>query len=148
MAKKYFAYTRDISDEVVKDIINHRFNDGEIDIDLFDGVNIVTVDADNEQIDEWASVQNVALAELDPSSATRYEKMLEKTKGADYNGFLVPFTKEDQDTMVAIAVSFSMGAIASTNIEFSNGTVMPVGSGEFIPFAQWFAGKRNAYFLG
>ncbi|MDD5360412.1 MAG: hypothetical protein PHI79_03440 [Sulfurovaceae bacterium] len=61
--------------------------------------------------------------------------------------YQIPLTKEAQDTMVALAVSFQLGGIDSTNIEFDNGTTMPISGNEFMAFAGWFATERNSFFI-
>lgn len=65
--------------------------------------------------------------------------------GIDYQ---VPLTKDTQDTVVAVAVSFQIGGITSTVLEFENGVTMPISQSDFMPFATWFSTERNSFFVG
>jgi pyruvate/2-oxoglutarate dehydrogenase complex dihydrolipoamide acyltransferase (E2) component len=139
---KYYKYERGISDGVVRDIGTYRFNNGEI---VHVGENIVRIDADDEQIAEWVSVQNCNPVELTLEESATAAKAWAKTHGDDYNGHKVPFMNEDALAMLQVKTLFEMGG-TSTNIEFSNGTVMPMSSTDFPAFAAWFVEKRNGYF--
>jgi hypothetical protein len=70
----------------------------------------------------------------------------QKKLGKDYNGFMVPLTKDTQDTIVAVAVAFQMGAITYTVMQFENGVSMPIAVTEFTSFAVWFTTERNKFF--
>lgn len=71
---------------------------------------------------------------------------LEKQYGLDYNGYMIPFKNEDAMAMLQVKAAFEMG-LTSTNIEFSNGTIMPMTATDFAAFALWFVEKRNGYFV-
>jgi hypothetical protein len=60
--------------------------------------------------------------------------------------YQVPLTKDAQDTVVALSVAFQMSAITSTNIEFDNGTILPITAEDFMKFAIWFTTERNKFF--
>jgi hypothetical protein len=60
--------------------------------------------------------------------------------------YQVPLTKDAQDTVVALSVAFQMSAITSTNIEFDNGTILPITAADFMNFAIWFTTERNKFF--
>jgi len=84
----------------------------------------------------------------DPVQQRRYDKEHGKTyTDANGNTYLVPLTREAQFAVVSVAVAFSSGAITATNIEFENGTVVPVTSTDFPAFAKWFATERNKFFV-
>ena len=59
---------------------------------------------------------------------------------------MVPFMNEDAVGMLQVKAAFDMG-ITATNIEFSNGTIMPMSAADFPAFAAWFVAKRNGYFV-
>jgi hypothetical protein len=48
--------------------------------------------------------------------------------------------------MLQVKAAFEMG-VMSTNVEFSNGVVMPMSAADFPAFAAWFVDKRNGYFV-
>jgi hypothetical protein len=60
--------------------------------------------------------------------------------------YQVPLTKDSQDTVVALSVAFQSSAITSTNIEFDNGTILPIEAADFMNFAIWFTTERNKFF--
>jgi hypothetical protein len=60
--------------------------------------------------------------------------------------YQVPLTKDSQDTVVALSVAFQSSAITSTNIEFDNGTILPIIAEDFMNFAIWFTTERNKFF--
>ena len=72
-----------------------------------------------------------------------------KTKGIIYtlNGvdYKVPLTSEDAVGLMQVSSAFTLG-LTSTNIHFSNGTVMPISDVEFTDFATWFVTERNKFF--
>lgn len=76
----------------------------------------------------------------------KIDNRLEKQYGLDYNGYMIPFRNEDAMAMLQVKAAFEMG-LASTNIEFSNRTVMPMIATDFATFALWFVEKRNGYFV-
>ena len=91
-----------------------------------------------EELDAQALEQsNIKAKEL------RAAAMLE---GVDYNGFQISFTKDDGDGLVQVKSAFELG-LTSTTIHFENGTKMPITSAEFGAFAEWFAQKRNEFFV-
>lgn len=63
--------------------------------------------------------------------------------GTDYK---VPFMKDDADGLLQVKAAFDLG-VRSTNIHFTNGTVMPITATEFMDFAIWFVNKRNSFFM-
>ena len=52
---------------------------------------------------------------------------------------------EDAIALMQVKSAFGMG-VTSTNIEFSNGTIMPMTPTAFQEFAIWFVNKRNSFF--
>lgn len=71
-----------------------------------------------------------------------------KAMGEHYNGYQIPFKNDDAIGMMQVAIGFQSGAITETNIEFSNGVIMPIKVGDFDAFNKWFAQKRNSFFVG
>lgn len=140
---KYFRYQRGISDGVVRNIALHRFNNGEI---VHIDEDVVRIDATDAEIVEWIGVQNCNPVELMASESAAAEKAWVKTHGEAYGEFLIPFTNEDALGMLQVKAAFEMG-VTGTNIEFSNGTIMPISSESFPAFAAWFVQKRNGYFV-
>ena len=69
-------------------------------------------------------------------------------KPYELNGvtYQVPLDKDAQDAVVAVTVKNLAGAFVKTNIEFSNGVVMPITKDEFMPFALWFGAERGKFF--
>ena len=73
-------------------------------------------------------------------------KREEKITGREYNGYMIPFTSEDAVGLLQVSAAFELG-IQNTNIEFSNGTKMPITKDEFPAFAAWFVEQRNSFFV-
>lgn len=71
-----------------------------------------------------------------------------KTEGELYPGtnYKVSFVTEDANAIMQVKAAFEMG-LSTTNIKFSNGTVMPIQATEFTDFAIWFVTKRNSFFI-
>ena len=69
-----------------------------------------------------------------------------KHNGVDYNGYKVPLDNNAALLMMQVKNAFEMG-VTSTNIEFDNGTIMPIQATEFTDFAMWFATERNKFFM-
>lgn len=87
---------------------------------------------------------------LSPSQLLLVQDEVSKTEkkyiGTLYNGYVVPVSSEDAMAMLQVKTAFELGVI-STNIYFSNGTIMPMTSVDFPAFAQWFVTQRNSLFL-
>lgn len=79
-------------------------------------------------------------------TATKADLKVEKRIGKDWNGNLIPFMNEDAIAMLQVKAAFEIGVL-STNIEFSNGTILPITAAEFADFAAWFVEQRNSYFI-
>lgn len=139
---RYFKYTSGIVDNVVKSITFHKFQN-EITV-IRDG--LVKIVADDAMVAEWISVQNCDPIELSLEESAALVKAIEKTEGAIYGAYMVPFMNEDTIGMLQVKAGFEMG-LTSTNIEFSNGTIMPMSAADFPAFAAWFVEKRNGYFV-
>lgn len=100
------------------------------------------------EYDKWAEDSD-AYEPVDVSAQVaqwKIDNRLEKQYGLDYNGYMIPFRNEDAMAMLQVKAAFEMG-LTSTNIEFSNGTVMPMIATDFATFALWFVEKRNGYFV-
>lgn len=139
---KYFKYQRGIRDGVVCDINLYRFT-SEIKHVAED---IVRVDSSDAMIAEWLEMQNCNPVELSVDESSAVEKALVKTNGEDYDGYMIPFTNDDAIGMLQVKAAFEMG-VTATNIEFSNGTIMPMSAADFPVFSAWFVAKRNGYFV-
>lgn len=139
---RYFKHSSGIVDNVVKSITFHKFQD-EITV-IRDG--LVKIVADDALIAEWISVQNCDPVELSAQESTELIKAIEKTEGAAYGAYMVPFMNDDAIGMLQVKAGFEMG-LTATNIEFSNGVVMPMAAADFPSFAAWFVEKRNGYFI-
>lgn len=105
---------------------------------------VVTIDGNNRCYDKGGN-----LLDLDLSVVPDYsqEEIQNRTKrdGEDYNGYQIPFMNDDALALMQVKSAFEMG-VTSTNIEFTNGTVMPMNVTEFQEFAVWFVNKRNSFF--
>ena len=102
----------------------------------------------------------VAAAAVDLAIATQQNELADaqtakaiadhKTNGELYTlggvEYQVPFMKDDADGLLQVKSAFDMGVL-STNIHFTNGTIMPITSTEFAAFAMWFVEKRNSFFV-
>lgn len=143
---KHYTYERTIENNVVKDLNLHRFDETSVSHFKHAGVNIIRIEADEVQILEWVGVQNCNPIELDPAIVAVIEKEKAKTDGELYGGYKVPFTNADAIGMLQVKAAFEMG-VMSTNVEFSNGVVMPMSAADFPAFAAWFVDKRNGYFV-
>lgn len=99
-----------------------------------------------------AAVDLAIATQQNDFTAAQAEKAISdlKTNGELYllNGtdYRVPFMKDDADGLLQVKAAFDMGVL-STNIHFSNGTIMPIASTEFAAFAMWFIEKRNSFFV-
>ena len=60
--------------------------------------------------------------------------------------YKVSFMKDDADGLMQVSMAFQLG-LTNTVIHFENGTKMPIKNTEFEPFAIWFVGKRNSFFV-
>lgn len=140
---KYYRVQTGVENEIVKSVNHHRFNNGEI-VNVEE--NVIRVESDEALIVEWLGMQNCDPVELTLQEEAAVIKSYEKTNGALYGVYKIPFTNMDAMGMLQVKAGFEMG-LASTNIEFSNGTIMPIGAAEFSIFALWFVEKRNGYFV-
>jgi L-aminopeptidase/D-esterase-like protein len=84
-------------------------------------------------------------AELQAKETERQAKKAGDTYTLNGTDYVIPFTKFDGDALVQVETAFRYGQTL-TNIEFTNGTVMPITSAELAAFGAWFAAKRNAFF--
>jgi len=79
-----------------------------------------------------------------------YESNTRKSEGEIYTlndiDYKVSFMKDDADGMMQVSMAFQLG-LTETVIHFENGTKMPIKNTEFEPFAIWFVGKRNSFFV-
>lgn len=140
---KFYKVTTGIENEVVKSINFHRFNNGEV---AMIEENVVRVEADEALIVEWIGMQNCDPVALTVEEEAIVIKAYEKINGAAYGLYKIPFTDMDAMGMLQVKAAFELG-LTATNIEFSNGTVMPMSAAEFPVFALWFVEKRNGYFV-
>jgi len=140
---KYYNVTIGVENEIVKSVNYHRFNNGEI-VNVEE--NVIRIEADEALILEWVGVQNCDLVELTVAEEAVIVKRYDKTNGAPYGTYMIPFMNEDAMGMLQVKAGFEMG-LTSTNIEFSNGTIMPISTTDFPAFAAWFVEKRNGYFV-
>ena len=58
----------------------------------------------------------------------------------------ISFTSADAIGLLQVKTAFELD-ITSTNIKFSNGTVLPMTNTEFEAFDIWFTKKQNAFFI-
>jgi hypothetical protein len=108
---------------------------------------VVGQDAEGNDITEEQLVNVYTMVDVSVGVAQwKIDNKLEKSYGLDYNGYMVPFRNDDAMAMLQVKAAFEMG-LAFTNIEFSNGTVMPIVVADFPAFAAWFVDKRNGYFV-
>lgn len=61
--------------------------------------------------------------------------------------YLIPLSKDTQDTVTSLMVALSANAFTFTNIKLENGVIMPMTAEDLPAFAVWFAGERNKLFL-
>lgn len=140
---KYYRIQTGVENEIVKSVNFHRFNNGEI-VNVDE--NVIRVEADEALIVEWVGMQNCNPIELTAEEEAIVVKEYEKTNGALYGVYKIPFTNMDAMGMLQVKAGFEMG-LTATNIEFSNATVMPIIAADFAAFASWFVTKRNGYFV-
>jgi len=109
----------------------------EIGVELLDGIPTkmyTIVDKSVEQLEIEAMSLIPTISEL-------------KALGEEYNGYQVPLDEEAQIAVTSVAVMYLAGLFTGTVFHFSNGVKMPCSLAEFMPFATWFSGKRNAFFI-
>jgi len=104
-----------------------------------------------EEIKAWLETNTVTpeftadeLAQQEADKALRDAK----TIGLPYidGGENISFTSADATGLLQVKAAFELD-VTSTNIRFSNGTVLPMTNTEFKAFAIWFTKKRNAFFI-
>ncbi|MFA7029992.1 MAG: hypothetical protein WC179_06965 [Candidatus Cloacimonadaceae bacterium] len=155
---KYIAYTK-----VIDEFTTHQFIeiDDRCQVNRFD-VPYVSVEYENESdFVELMAYQPVVInateitkeefdvAVYNSAQMQRVRSVAKKTGkiysigGVDY---LIPLTKEAQDTVLAVGISFYLQGISSTVVQFENGTKLPLDTTTWQPFAIWFATERNAFF--
>lgn len=104
------------------------------------------------EYDKWAEGKDLEVDVYEPIDVSdavaqwKADNKLEKKYGKLYGNYMVPFMNEDAIAMMQVKTGFEMG-VTATNIEFSNGTVMPMTPSEFPEFAGWFVTHRNSYFV-
>ena len=108
-------------------------------------INIVEDDNTFTCYDKDEKVLNVDLSVV-PEFSQKQLLSKSKREGEDYQGYQIPFMNDDALALIQVKNAFDLG-ITSTNIEFSNGTIMPITATDFSEFALWFATKRNSFFM-
>jgi hypothetical protein len=135
-----FAITQPNIIENIIDEVTHEMTEVIIGLDT-DYVLIADKPSEDYIYDgtQWVAKPSVVLT----SSELKVIGMPYTLKGISYQ---VPLTKDAQDTVVALSLGFQMGAITSTNMEFVNGTILPITAADFMNFAIWFSTERNKFF--
>jgi len=124
------------------------------DLSFINGSRVISIEL--EEYKQWLLEGNTpepefSEEELAEQEATRLVQEAEKARdeamlaGAEYNGYLVSFTKEDGDGLLQVKAAFDFG-LTSTIVHFKNGTNMPLTATEFLDFASWFVTERNKFF--
>ena len=85
----------------------------------------------------------IEIANKEARSSAMLEGDVYILNGVDYR---VSFTSDDGNGMLQVKAAFDVG-LESTIIHFANGTNIPITSSEYLAFAQWFANKRNGFFV-
>jgi len=100
------------------------------------------------KIDEPSDLLMTAYDEQKAEFDTEKTSRTLKTEGELYTNTLykVSFTSSDALGVLQVKTAFELGVL-STNIVFSNGTVMPIKATEFQDFVTWFVNKRNSFFI-
>jgi hypothetical protein len=73
-----------------------------------------------------------------------YREFVKKI-GLEYNGVLIPISKDTQDTTTALMLAFQNG-LQATNFHFENGSKMTFDAVSFSEFVAWFMPKRADLF--
>jgi hypothetical protein len=73
-----------------------------------------------------------------------YREFVKKI-GLEYNGVLIPISKDTQDTTTALMLAFQNG-LQATNFHFENGSKMTFDAVSFSEFVAWFMPKRAELF--
>ena len=123
---------------------------------------IYGIDDGQEELiqDDWVELSDEELAErLKPTpeqlaqieaAQAKAERAAAMLSGAPYTldgiEYKISFTSEDGNGLTQVKSAFDLG-VEATTIYFSNGTKMPITSGEFSAFAAWFVAKRNEFFI-
>ena len=100
------------------------------------------------KIDEPSDLLMTAYDEQKAEFDTEKTSRTLKTEGELYTNTLykVSFTSSDALGVLQVKTAFELGVL-STNIVFSNGTVMPIKATEFQDFVTWCVNKRNSFFI-
>jgi hypothetical protein len=73
-----------------------------------------------------------------------YREFVKKV-GLEYNGVLIPISKDTQDTTTALMLAFQNG-LQATNFHFENGSKITFDAVSFSEFVAWFMPKRAELF--
>lgn len=119
----------------------YKLEDGNLTVPGFTDKLIADAEASipQEKIDAWERKKQLAQAK-----ALRRQQ---EDVGFQWKGYTIPLHHEDAMAMLQVKTAFEFGA-KSTNIEFTNGVVVPVTAAEFPTLAQQFVVARNALFGG
>jgi len=106
---------------------------------------------DDEQVEQGFGKDLTSITEEEMKTLTYVEPVINlKFEGEVYSlndvDYQVSFMKDDADGMMQVSMAFQLG-LTETVIHFENGTKMPIKNTEFEPFAIWFVGKRNSFFV-
>jgi hypothetical protein len=106
---------------------------------------------DDKQVANGLASGKIAITEDEMRELTYIEPVINpKSEGEVYIindiEYQVPFMSDDAVGVMQVKSAFEMG-IESTNIHFSNGTIMPIEQSNFLEFAEWFVAKRNSFFV-
>ena len=106
---------------------------------------------DDNQIKQGYGKDLTGITEEEMKTLTYVEPIINpKLEGEVYNlnnvDYKVSFMKDDADGLMQVSMAFQLG-LTETIIHFENGTKMPIKNTEFEPFAIWFVGKRNSFFV-
>jgi hypothetical protein len=69
-----------------------------------------------------------------------------KCVGLDYEGVVVPISKDTQDTTTALTLAFENG-LAETNFHFENGNKLHLTAETFPAFRDWVMNERVSMFI-
>ena len=128
-----------------KDINNEVYayeDDGSQDYLIGDKVQM-TAEEVEAHINPPKTQEQIAQEAREARAAAMLEGDVYALGGVDYR---VSFTSDDGNGMLQVKAAFDIGLTATT-IHFANGTNMPIASSEYLAFAQWFATKRNEFFV-
>jgi hypothetical protein len=111
------------------------------------------IDEDGNEVEESYEADGdlIRSFEANPDAFAVFEESelyreFKKCVGLDYEGVVVPISKDTQDTTTALTLAFENG-LAETNFHFENGNKLHLTAETFPAFRDWVMNERVSMFI-